>query len=83
MSLVDAIPSTAVAEDTKIAADSNGIDTGMDDEAVKAGAEGEIPLAELVTEVATREHAFHAFDALYCELTGDTPVGEPSFPNEK
>ena len=32
--------------------------------------------------VATKEHCFHAFDALYCAITGSPPV-EPKFVDEK
>lgn len=33
-------------------------------------------------KTCTPEHCFHAFDALYCALTGGTPVS-PSFVDEK
>ena len=32
--------------------------------------------------VCTPEHCFYAFDTLYCELTGDTPI-KPKFADEK
>ena len=38
--------------------------------------------AETYEEVAIPEHCFHAFDALYCALTGSKPI-LPKFPDEK
>jgi hypothetical protein len=37
---------------------------------------------EAVNNVATKEHCFHAFDALYCALTGSPPVA-PQFVDDK
>lgn len=37
---------------------------------------------EAAPSVATPEHCFHAFDALYCALTGAQSV-PPKFPDEK
>ena len=49
-------------------------------DSVKVGGDDVVlPTLELkATEVATKEHALHAFDALYCELTGEQEV-EPRF----
>lgn len=71
MSLADAISSTAVAEDEGAPAK---LDAGHDVEAPAT--------AVVVDAVARPEHALHTFDALYCELTGDTPVA-PAFADEK
>ncbi|KAG1715957.1 hypothetical protein ID866_1181 [Astraeus odoratus] len=39
-------------------------------------------MAVVGDDVCTPEHCLHAFDALYCELTGSTPI-PPTFPDEK
>lgn len=36
-------------------------------------ADAKLEAPAIVDDVARPEHAFYAFDALYCELTGDTP----------
>ncbi|KAI5124803.1 hypothetical protein M0805_005435 [Coniferiporia weirii] len=40
------------------------------------------PLADPENNVATPEHCYHAFDALYCAITGRAPV-PPKFADEK
>ncbi|KAI9574984.1 alport syndrome [Boletus coccyginus] len=40
------------------------------------------PTAVEDDKTCTPEHCFHAFDALYCDLTGSTPI-LPSFPDGK
>jgi len=44
-------------------------------------ADAKLEAPAIVDDVARPEHAFYAFDALYCELTGDTPA-VPAFPDE-
>jgi len=40
------------------------------------------PELELQDQICTPEHCYHAFDALFCALTGATPLA-PQFPDDK